>query len=227
MHGLESPFVLSCGETDFYRMGFKILRIGSLELSFAPALLWALPVQSWGCDDAQVSDWPRCHFPPCNPKSSRFTSLHLTAVRASLYLNLGGDADGVLDKEIKKETIYTDPQGLGFSGSYFVLGGWGGWDDDVPCMCTHVRCYTTVASLLHTCSMLRNCSGGLGGLGWCPLPCRHVACYGKHSLDTDVTCSAPTCWNLWTTDVLSVESFNLRRHTDQARTRKKPDWHHR
>ena len=156
MHGLESPFVLSCGETDFYRMGFKMLRIGSLKLSFAPALLWALPVQSWGCDDAQVSDWPRCHFPPCNPKSSRFTSLHLTAVRASLYLNLGGDADGVLDKEIKKETIYTDPQGLGFSGSYFVLGGWGGWDDDVPCMCTHVRCYTTVASLLHTCSMLRN-----------------------------------------------------------------------
>ena len=33
---------------------------------------------------------------------------------------------------------------------------WWGGDDDVPCMCTHARCYATDALLLHTCSMLRN-----------------------------------------------------------------------
>ena len=28
-------------------------------------------------------------------------------------------------------------------GAYTELLGWGGWDDDVSCTCTHVRCYAT------------------------------------------------------------------------------------
>lgn len=67
-------------------------------------------------------------------------------MRASLYLNWGWDADGVLDKEIKKETIYTDPQGLGFSGSYCVLGGWGGWDD-VPCPADMLHATESILSI--------------------------------------------------------------------------------
>ena len=36
-----------------------------------------------------------------------------------------------------------------------IFGGWvGGVDDDVPCMCIHVRCYGAVALLLHTWFML-------------------------------------------------------------------------
>ena len=58
--------------------------------------------------------------------------------------------------------------------------GWGG-DDDVPCTCTHVRCYATdgvgmMRSLhLHTCEMLRNSWGGDDDEVHCT--CTHVRCY--------------------------------------------------
>ena len=47
-------------------------------------------------------------------------------------------------------------------GATQVMGwvGWGG-DDDVPCTCTHGRCYATSCSLhLHVLSVLRH------GVGW-------------------------------------------------------------
>ena len=68
----------------------------------------------------------------------------------------------------------------------------GGGDDDVPCMCAHVRCYATVALLLHTCEMLRNSCFVLAhmfdatqlmgwvGRGWdgdVSCMCTHVRCY--------------------------------------------------
>ena len=45
--------------------------------------------------------------------------------------------------------------------------GWGGvGDDNVPCTCTHGRCYATSSFLcLHTWSLLRNIMGW-GGVGW-------------------------------------------------------------
>ena len=51
-------------------------------------------------------------------------------------------------------------------GAFFWVGvGWGG-DDDVPCTCTHVRCYAIGCFLhLHTCLMLRH-RMFLVGLGW-------------------------------------------------------------
>ena len=63
-------------------------------------------------------------------------------------------------------------------------GDLGGWDDDVRCMWTYVRCYA------------------IDGVGWGDddVPC-HFASYGKHSLNIDVTCSARTCWNLWTKEL--------------------------
>ena len=56
-----------------------------------------------------------------------------------------------------------------------------GGDDDVPCTCTHVRCYATdgvgmMRSLhLHTCEMLRNSWGGDDDEVHCT--CTHVRCY--------------------------------------------------
>ena len=45
--------------------------------------------------------------------------------------------------------------------------GWGGvGDDNVPCTCTHGRCYATSSFFdLHTWSLLRNIMGW-GGVGW-------------------------------------------------------------
>ena len=58
--------------------------------------------------------------------------------------------------------------------------GWGG-DDNVPCTCTHGRCYATSSFLhLHTWSMLRNIMGwGWGGVGMhnVPCTCTHGWCY--------------------------------------------------
>ena len=53
-------------------------------------------------------------------------------------------------------------QVMGWGG---VGVGWGG-DDNVPCTCTHGRCYATSCSLhLHTWSVLRKSWDGVG-LGW-------------------------------------------------------------
>ena len=68
------------------------------------------------------------------------------------------------------------------------LGGWGG-DDDAPCMCTPVRCYSTDALLLHRCWMLCNWWGGVGMMTFLACAhrwdatqlmrcsCTHVECY--------------------------------------------------
>ena len=53
-------------------------------------------------------------------------------------------------------------QVMGWGG---VGVGWGG-DGNVPCTCTHGRCYATSCSLnLHTWSVLRK-SWDWGGVGW-------------------------------------------------------------
>ena len=54
--------------------------------------------------------------------------------------------------------------------------GWG--NVDVPCTCTHVRCYATDALLLHTCWMLRNW-GWASCRRFLPNPIECAFFYGK------------------------------------------------
>ena len=90
-------------------------------------------------------------------------------------------------------------QVMGWGG---VGVGWGG-DGNVPCTCTHGRCYATSCSLhLHTWSVLRKSWDGVvlgwGGVGMVtflalahmvgatqhhvPCTCTHGRCYASHGI---------------------------------------------
>ena len=74
--------------------------------------------------------------------------------------------------------------------------GWGGvGDDNVPCTCTHGRCYATSSFLyLHTWSLLRNIMGW-GGVGWGMitfLALAHMVGATQHHLSC--TCTHGRCY---------------------------------
>ena len=79
---------------------------------------------------------------------------------------------------------------LGWGGvgmvTFLALARWGG-DGNVPCTCTHGRCYATSCSLhLHTWSVLRK-SWDWGGVGWggddnVLWTCTHGRCYASHGM---------------------------------------------
>ena len=74
--------------------------------------------------------------------------------------------------------------------------GWGGvGDDNVPCTCTHGRCYATSSFLyLHTWSLLRNIMGW-GGVGWGMitfLALAHMVAATQHQLSC--TCTHGRCY---------------------------------
>ena len=74
--------------------------------------------------------------------------------------------------------------------------GWGGvGDDNVPCTCTHGRCYATSTFLyLHTWSVLRNIMGW-GGVGWGMitfLALAHMVAATQHQLSC--TCTHGRCY---------------------------------
>ena len=83
-----------------------------------------------------------------------------------------------------------------FPGDPHGRVGWGGvGDDNVPCTCTHGRCYATSSFFdLHTWSLLRNIMGW-GGVGWGMLTflaLAHMVGATQHHLS--LTCTHGRCY---------------------------------
>ena len=132
-------------------------------------------IQNWKCDTSIINT---CHM---SLGTGGFPGIHMVGWGG------GGVGWGMI-------TFFALAHMVGATQHHGM--GWGGvGDDNVPCTCTHGRCYATSSFLyLHTWSLLRNIMGW-GGVGWGMitfLALAHMVGATQHHLSC--TCTHGRCY---------------------------------